>query len=208
MEHLTPFNTWLTEQGYQNSTAMLTLRHIDSAFNLWVQNGREALPNGYHTTPMRRYLAYTKETGQHSFPKTFAAAIGREYRPVKPAANGPRAKPHLTEGQWEQLFQKAKSSRVFDDTVLVLYMQQPARLSEFLEMSPSDLEEEIGKNRALAGFNSRFKSFAVQMCPGSEKAVTCARTRLRRRLAYWAAELGYEVDLNSLNRTSARLYYR
>jgi hypothetical protein len=202
------FEKWLRKQGYQDSTVKLTLRHLQSAFSLWKEDDRKALPNGHLVIPMRRYLGFVSSTRKHTFPRGFGKAIGLRYDPMVAKPNGSRKKPDLTMGQWRRLFDKLDASKLEDDLMLKLYMLQPYRLGDFLSMDMVELADTVGARnvplRLRRGKNST--TVADLMCPESTKPATCAKSRLRRRLCAWAEDMGWDCDMNTLHRVSLRVY--
>ena len=209
MEQNDVFEEWLHKQGYQKSTVLLTLRHLQSALSLWKEGDREALPNGHLVIPMRRYLGFVSSTKKHTLPRGFGKAIAREHDPMVAKPNGSRRKLNLTQGQWRRLFDKLDESKLDDDLMLKFYMLQPYRLGDFLSMDMVELVDTIGaRSVPLRLRRGKLASTTVadRMCPESTKPATCAKSRLRRRLSVWVEEMGWSCDLNSLQKVSARVY--
>jgi len=197
-----PFLKWLLRQGYVESTAQLTVRHLRLAHQYWLDNNR--LATGYLDVAQRRFLMFAEETGiVQPYDVDFLKQLNKDFKPLNVSPNGPRKKPELDEGQWLTLLRAIKKSTLPEDRVILFFMLQAYGLKEFLTMPVVELLEEVDVRFVpWARELPKRSTLSTYLCKASDKPLICAQTRMRRRLAAWAKELHYNMDLRSLHKAS------
>lgn len=196
------FARWMQKQGYVDSTVQLTLRQLRSSMSYY--NDTKQLAGGYLESAQRRFLAFYKETGTYEpCSRAFVRKLSRQLQPLVAAPNGPRKKPELNEGQWRTLGQALRRSEMPEDRMLYLFMLQSYGLKDFLTLPLSEILTEVDVR--IVPWTRQVpvnKDLSSVLCKVSSKPFTCAQSRLRRRLQFWAADLDYDMDLRSLHKAS------
>lgn len=199
MSDLSRYRQWLVDQGYQPTTIAATLRHLQVV----ADNPEEV---GYRAPHVRRYLLYVEAEECHPLGKRFTRHMttGHGLQAVSKARkiNGGNTKKLLDGGQWYMLHQTLRKGGDLDKLILA-YMMSPYRIRQFLHMRIKDVNEATVQRIQSRTWidkrcpNPRGKKMYQILCP----SVSCAYSRMRRRLIAVAKNLAFEADLDTLHKT-------
>lgn len=200
---LSSYQRWLRTEGYQRSTAEVSLRHMRT-----IATG--AAVQSHQHPHIRRYLRFVEATGRNPLGREFLSKMKADgFEPSGPIAKaGKRSKPVLTRPQWSQLRSKLRRDGDEIDRLLIAYMYSPYRIAEFLELwvrglDADDVSDALSREWIAAAFdNTRNKKLFMILCDTRR----CAYSRMRRRLQRVTAKLGIEADLDTLYKSYHQLY--
>jgi hypothetical protein len=190
--NLKSYSGWLKTEGYQPSTAQVTLRHIRvvaAAFN-----AGESIPE--HCEPhVRRYLRFVAKTRKNPAGRAFVKQMLKDgFEPVADIQkHGARDRANLRPGDWDLL--RAKLRRGDDiSRMLVAYMQSTYRIGEFLNLRANEAVA-IDDRIARSWIQARGSKKIYKILCATER---CAYYRMRRRLQILCKTLRLDADLDTL----------
>jgi hypothetical protein len=195
---LDKYETWLKDEGYQESTILVTLRHIKAVY---AHRDKDVAKT--RAAHVRRYLRFVAKTRKNPLGRKFVQrmlGLGLEAAVDSPN-HGKRSKTNLTDDQWLDLRAKLRRG---DDTsrLLIAYMESPYRIGEFLNLRIGQLVDDDVQDKISRAWitdkklGARARLFQV-LC----KTERCAYSRIRRRLQQICKALEMEADLDTLYRT-------
>ena len=202
MSRLDGYRAWLEKKSYQPTTIDATLRHL----KVVAKDPGALLYRGPH---IRRYLLFVEDTKSNPLGRKFTnhmAALGMT-AVADTRKCGAYTKALLSDTRWSKLDRKLRNGKDLD-CLLWAYMHSGLRISEFLGRTLIQLERSLTDESSPAEFwlrnamrsafvSTRGKKVYQILCPSSR----CAYSRMRRRLAAIAADLGIQADLNTVYKT-------
>jgi hypothetical protein len=192
---LDAYEAWLHQEGYQDSTIQVTLRHIKAVS---VQPERHP---GHRAPHVRRYLRFVAKTRKNPLGRPFVERmLGHGLAAASDIEKqGARDKDCLTESQWKTLRANLRGGDPIA-RLLVAYMESPFRIGDFLNLqadrvTADDVSDKISRDwiRRFGGKKKLYK----MLCPTQR----CAYYRLRRRLQIISTKMKVATDLDTLYKT-------
>jgi len=189
------YEDWLYAEGYQESTILVTLRHIKAV------SVEPRQSPGHRAPHVRRYLRFVAKTRKNPLGRRFTEQMLAHG--MEPASDiekqGSRDKGCLTPRQWKALRARLRGGDTISK-LLVAYMESPYRIGDFLNLRANMVTRDDVGDKISRDWIKRFggkKKLYKLLCPTQR----CAYYRLRKRLQTISAKMKVETDLDSLYKT-------
>lgn len=197
---LEPYEVWLKSEGYQDSTILVTLRHIRGVYNTFKDypergKSRDKAPH------VRRYLRFVAKTRKNPLGRKFTETmLGLGLEPSTAIEKqGKRDGRCLTPAQWKALRQQLQAG---DDIakLLVAYMESPYRIGDFLNLRAYEVtSDDVSHKPSLEWIRKTGGRRPLYRLLCSTQR--CAYYRMRSRLQRLSEKLKFETNLDNLYKT-------